>query len=154
MNDTAEKLSWFWQTAYKDVAKYIPYERIADKAWTDSTPETYKQVGSIGELHRENLFSTLHTMEAREYYARTLDLPASIAIDLDPQPSNKEKMNEDKMERTFLVQCTKEQLIALGDWMNDNGIFFNKCSDKLNASAHKETFPEAQAEETDGTVRP
>ena len=63
-------------------------------------------------------------------------------------------MNEEKMERTFLVNCTKEQLVALGNWMYDNGIFFNKCSDKLNEAAHKETFPEAEAEEADGNVRP
>ena len=68
--------------------------------------------------------------------------------------NNNNDTQEEKMERTFLVQCSKEQLIALGNWMCDNGIFFCKCSDKINAEAHRFTFPEAEAKEADGTVRP
>ncbi len=152
-NDVTEKLSWFWRSAYTEVAKYIPFERIADKAWKDATPETYKEVGSIGAMHFDNIFKTLKTEAGREYYAKSLDLPASLSVDLDQQQPTA-TMNEEKMERTFLVNCTKEQLVALGNWMYDNGIFFSKCSDKLNQAAHKETFPEAEAEEADGDVRP
>lgn len=160
--ETNDKFNWFWRSAYPDVAKYIDYIRIAAKSWTDSTPATYKEIGSIGEMHRQNLFATLKTDEGRKHYAKTLDLPSAIAVDLDNEqpttPPNemetKQQPQADKMERTFLVNCTKEQLIALGNYMFDNGIFFAKCSDTINQAAHKETFPAAQAEETDGTVRP
>ena len=156
MSDTTAKLTWFWKSAYPGVAKYIPFERIANKAWKEANADTYKEVGSIGTMHLENLFTTLKTEQGREYYAKTLDLPASISVDLDTnnqqQPTTMEM--QEVMERTFLVQCSKEQLVALGNWMYDNGIFFNKCSDKLNEAAHKESFPAAEAEKTDGTVRP
>lgn len=62
-------------------------------------------------------------------------------------------MNEN-MERAFIVRCTREQLIALGDWMNDNGIFFRKLSDGIREAAHRETFPEEETTQADGTVRP
>ena len=63
-------------------------------------------------------------------------------------------MNEnDKLERTFLVQCTKEQLIDLGHYMTAQGIFFKKCSDGINTEAHAEIFP-ASTKTTDGTFRP
>ena len=58
------------------------------------------------------------------------------------------------MERTFLVRCTKEQLIELGHYMNAQGIFFRKCSDDINEQAHAAIFPqEEEAEKTDGTLR-
>lgn len=73
-----------------------------------------------------------------------------------PNTPNKpqQPMNENtKLERTFLVQCSKEQLIALGKYMNAQGIFFKKCSDGLNTEAHAEIFP-ATTQTDDGTVRP
>jgi hypothetical protein len=33
---------------------------------------------------------------------------------------------EELMERTFFVRCPREKLIALGDWMNEQGIYFEK----------------------------
>lgn len=63
-------------------------------------------------------------------------------------------MNEnDKLERTFLVQCSKDQLIALGHYMTSQGIFFRKCSDGINTEAHAEIFPAAK-ETADGPFRP
>lgn len=70
-----------------------------------------------------------------------------------PKTPNHPNMNEDKLERTFLVQCSKEQLIALGNYMTAQGIFFKKCSDGINTEAHAEIFP-ASTKNTDGTVRP
>lgn len=155
-NDTTAKLTWFWKSAYPGVAKYIPFERIANKAWKEANPDTYKEIGSIGVMHLENLYKTLKTEQGREYYAKTLDLPASISVDLDnnQQQPTTAMDSQTNLERTFLVQCSEEQLVALGNWMYDNGIFFNKCSDKLNEAAHKETFPAAEAKEDNGTVRP
>lgn len=41
---------------------------------------------------------------------------------------------EEMLERTFYVNCTKDMLIKLGDWMYDNGIQFEKLADeKLSA---------------------
>lgn len=49
---------------------------------------------------------------------------------------NVEKNNEqeEKLERTFYVNCTKEMLIKLGDWMYDNGIQFEKLANKKLAA--------------------
>lgn len=50
-------------------------------------------------------------------------------------------MNENSTEqlsRTFLVRCSREQLIALGDWMYEQGIFFQKCSDTIHTLARNE----------------
>lgn len=46
--------------------------------------------------------------------------------------TNVEQNNEqeEKLERTFYVNCTKEMLIKLGDWMYDNGIQFEKLAEK------------------------
>lgn len=41
---------------------------------------------------------------------------------------------ENMLERTFYVNCTKEMLIKLGDWMYDNGIQFEKLADKKLAA--------------------
>lgn len=86
--------------------------------------------------------------------------PSVIAVDKEavPRPTTTTPktptiMNEDKLERTFLVQCTKDQLIDLGHYMTAQGIFFRKCSDGLNTEAHAEIFP-ASTKTADGTVRP
>lgn len=53
-----------------------------------------------------------------------------------------EENKDQMMERTFYVKCTRQQLIELGDWMNDRGIFFQKvCSQE-------------DEKEVDGSIRP
>lgn len=41
---------------------------------------------------------------------------------------------ENMLERTFYVNCSKDMLIKLGDWMYDNGIQFEKLADKKLAA--------------------
>lgn len=41
---------------------------------------------------------------------------------------------EEMLERTFYVNCTKEMLIKLGDWMYDNGIQFEKLAEEKLAA--------------------
>lgn len=54
-----------------------------------------------------------------------------------------EENNDQIMERTFYVKCTRQQLIELGDWMNDHGIFFQKVQTKSE-----------DEKEADGSLRP
>lgn len=42
------------------------------------------------------------------------------------EPEKTEKASEEKLTRIMKVVATKEQLIALGDWMYENGIYFEK----------------------------
>lgn len=42
------------------------------------------------------------------------------------QVANKAPGSDEIYERTFKVVCTRDQLIALGDFMNKNGIKFQK----------------------------
>lgn len=41
---------------------------------------------------------------------------------------------EEMLERTFYVNCTKDMLIKLGDWMYDNGIQFEKLAEEKLAA--------------------
>lgn len=41
---------------------------------------------------------------------------------------------EEMLERTFYVNCSKDMLIKLGDWMYDNGIQFEKLANKKLAA--------------------
>lgn len=50
---------------------------------------------------------------------------------------------EEKMERTFMVRCSRQQLIDLGNWMYDHGIFFQKVPSESEGK-----------KETDGSIRP
>ena len=43
-----------------------------------------------------------------------------------PKPIEKEPSAEEKHERRLIVKGTKSQLIALGDYMTLNGIYFEK----------------------------
>lgn len=48
---------------------------------------------------------------------------------------NVEQNDEEEMlERTFYVNCTKDMLIKLGDWMYDNGIQFEKLAEEKLAA--------------------
>lgn len=144
-------------------------------------PECLHELHALAEMHTQNLRS-LKTDKGVMYYLTHLDLPSAISVDMAEQvysenhvsdPSaiavhtegrsttdpitthkNKTAMNEtDKLERTFLVQCSKDQLIALGNYMTSQGIFFRKCSDGINTEAHAEIFP-ATKKTADGAVRP
>lgn len=167
-----EILEQFWVTAFKGLSEVIPFEKVCAKALLDeriTTDTAIHYLSGSGEQHVSNL-KELQTEEGRKTYRDTLDFRCAAYVDskvlfVKNLPNNKQQeetmsennnngTQEEKMERTFLVQCSKEQLIALGNWMYDNGIFFCKCSDKINAEAHRFTFPEAEAKEADGTVRP
>lgn len=167
-----EILEQFWVTAFKGLANEIPFEKVCAKALLDeriTTDTAIHYLSGSGEQHVSNL-KELQTEEGRKVYRDTLDFRCAAYVDskvlfAENQTDNQQQQTmsennnnndtqEEKMERTFLVQCTKEQLIALGNWMYDNGIFFCKCSDKINAEAHRFTFPEEEAKEADGTVRP
>lgn len=41
---------------------------------------------------------------------------------------------EEMLERTFYVNCSKDMLIKLGDWMYDNGIQFEKLAEEKLAA--------------------
>lgn len=167
-----EILEQFWVTAFKGLSNEIPFEKVCAKALLNeriTTETAIHYLSGSGEQHVSNL-KELQTEEGRKTYLDTLDFPCAVYVDskvlfAKNLPNNKQQeetmsennnngTQEEKMERTFLVQCSKEQLIALGNWMYDNGIFFCKCSDKINAEAHRFTFPEEEAKEADGTVRP
>ena len=166
-----EILEQFWVTAFKGLSNEIPFEKVCAKALLNeriTTETAIHYLSGSGEQHVSNL-KELQTEEGRKTYRDTLDFRCAAYVDSKVlsknQSKNKSKQTmsennnnngtqEEKMERTFLVQCSKEQLIALGNWMYDNGIFFCKCSDKINAEAHRFTFPEEEAKKADGTVRP
>nr|DAG06789.1 MAG TPA: MutS domain I [Caudoviricetes sp.] len=61
-----------------------------------------------------------------------------IATDINAVDSedNVEKNDEPKemLERTFYVNCSKDMLIKLGDWMYDNGIQFEKLAEEKLAA--------------------
>ena len=158
--DRIDVLQHFWKTISQCVPERIPLDKVMDKSWLNperNLHEVLKEVMSISIMHEKNLWS-LKTEEAKQYYAANLDLPTALHIDL--QNNNKkqtgmEQTEEGMLERTFLVQCPKDKLIALGKWMNANGIFFRKCSDGINAEAHTEIFPsQYQEKEADGPVCP
>lgn len=165
-----EILEQFWVTAFKRLSEVIPFEKVCAKALLDeriTTETAIHYLSGSGEQHVSNL-KELQTEDGRKVYRDTLDFRCAAFVDSkilsaknQQKPTkqtmsenNNENTQEEKMERTFLVQCSKEQLIALGNWMYDNGIFFNKCSEEINAEAHRFTFPEEEAKEADGTVRP
>ena len=155
--DRMDVLQHFWKTISQCVHERIPLDKVIDKSWLNperNTHEVLKEVMSISIMHERNLWS-LKTEEAKQYYADNLDLPTALHIDLQSKKQIKMEQIEEKLERTFLVQCSKEKLIALGKWMNTNEIFFRKCSDGINAEAHTEIFPgQDQEKEADGPVRP
>lgn len=58
------------------------------------------------------------------------DINASDSEDNVEQNDEPEEM----LERTFYVNCTKDMLIKLGDWMYDNGIQFEKLAEEKLAA--------------------
>lgn len=64
------------------------------------------------------------------HYIIATEINAPNAEDNVEQNNEQEEM----LERTFYVNCTKEMLIKLGDWMYDNGIQFEKLAEKKLAA--------------------
>lgn len=165
-----DTLNQYYCTAYPDLSHELALTRFMDRSWLDPErpmPECIHELHALSEMHTQNLRS-LNTDRGIQYYLIHLDFPSAISVDMDAKKSessekflkdpinnNTPTMNDnDKLERTFLVQCSKEQLIALGKYMNAQGIFFKKCSDGINTEAHAEIFPATTQQTADGTVRP
>lgn len=64
------------------------------------------------------------------HYIIATEINAPNAEDNVEQNNEQEEM----LERTFYVNCTKEMLIKLGDWMYDNGIQFEKLAEEKLAA--------------------
>lgn len=64
------------------------------------------------------------------HYILATEINAPNAEDNVEQNNEQEEM----LERTFYVNCSKDMLIKLGDWMYDNGIQFEKLADKKLAA--------------------
>ena len=64
------------------------------------------------------------------HYILATEINAPNAEDNVEQNNEQEEM----LERTFYVNCSKDMLIKLGDWMYDNGIQFEKLADKKLAT--------------------
>lgn len=74
------------------------------------------------EAERERKIAEEKELSLKETSNQTIKEPES-------EPESKEdEQNADPVVyvRTFKVECSRDQLIALGDWMNDNGIKFQK----------------------------
>lgn len=60
---------------------------------------------------------------------------AATDINAADSEDNVEQNDEEEMlERTFYVNCSKDMLIKLGDWMYDNGIQFEKLAEEKLAA--------------------
>lgn len=154
--DRKDVLHHFWNTISQCVPERIPLSEVMDKSWLNperNLHEVLKEVMSISIMHEKNLWS-LKTEEAKKYYAANLDLPTALHIDL--QKNKKRTEMEDKKEelyqRTFLVQCHKDKLVELGNWMYDNDIFFQKCTESINLIAASEVFPTKRIVDTEEAV--
>lgn len=77
--------------------------------------ETLKYAKSLKE-NRERLKAIEATRNEEE--------PASALVTGEESSISQNK--EEVLERTFKVRCAKEKLIALGNFMNNNGILFRK----------------------------
>lgn len=64
------------------------------------------------------------------HYIIATEINAPNAEDNVEQNNEQEEM----LERTFYVNCSKDMLIKLGDWMYDNGIQFEKLANKKLAA--------------------
>lgn len=153
-----EILKQYWETAYEEHSKRFPFEKVLHPTWLKEyrpVKEVITEMTALAEMQINNL-KMLQTEAGRNAYIETSNLHLAIIIDNKNQTMDTNTDKKELLERTFLVQCTKEQLIALGDWMNEHDVFFCKCSDEINRAAHKYTFSdeEAETEETDGAVRP
>lgn len=64
------------------------------------------------------------------HYILATEINAPNAEDNVKQNNEQEEM----LERTFYVNCSKDMLIKLGDWMYDNGIQFEKLAEEKLAA--------------------
>ena len=120
----------------KTNADLIVLDRIGEpeaKAFYLNTLNLETALAKADEI--KNNRERLSKIEAERLAKATEPRPAPIAAPVIPE--SKEAPTEPLVaqetapapeiyERTFLVRCTRDQLIALGDFMNQNGIDFKK----------------------------
>lgn len=157
--DKKNLLKSIWETSYSDLVKIgITFEKVFYKGWLDiPTQEAREEVMKVGHRHFDNLKS-LTTDVGKRVYVERFDMHQAAYADNHNKDYMKE--NEVMFERTFYVNCSKEQLIALGNYMNEHGIEFMKMPDNIHQQAEnlvrqsKERKAEEATKEGDGTIRP
>ncbi len=131
-----ELLEYAWNVAWQDLVKAnITFNRVLRNEWLDenrySDSEAKDELMSKGKLCFDNL-RALKTEIGKKVYCDTFDFQHACYAD-NHNEEYEEKQN--LLERTFYVNCTKKQLIALCDYMNDNEISFEKlANEKLQAN--------------------
>ena len=78
------------------------------------------QYGIVGALAVYVVFFTRPAPIAAPVIPESKEAPTEPLVAQETAPA------PEIYERTFLVRCTRDQLIALGDFMNQNGIDFKK----------------------------
>lgn len=126
-----ELLEYAWNVAWQDLVKAnITFNRVLRDEWLDenkySDSEAKDELMSKGKLCFDNL-RALKTEIGKKVYCDTFDFQHACYAD-NHNEEYEEKQN--LLERTFYVNCTKKQLIALCDYMNDNEISFEKLANE------------------------
>lgn len=143
-----EKLSLiedYWNM--QDVSNVFKFDKIAKNNWSNKTCEEDEWKSDIAMITKEinsniAIINEIGDTSKRDYvmnnYIRSMDITSSLADYHAMEEASKvvqsvtkkaeqvEPVIDEMMERKFLVRCSRENLILLSDFMNKNGIHFEK----------------------------